>query len=52
MSFKFLNSQIQPLLAELEITPTPGQSEYLKAIIENEDVLVVASTGSGKTFGT
>ncbi|MHA2253406.1 MAG: DEAD/DEAH box helicase, partial [Candidatus Kariarchaeaceae archaeon] len=52
MSFKFMNTRIQTILAELNITPTPRQSEYLKAIIANDDVLVVASTGSGKTFGT
>ena len=52
MSFKFLDVKIREILTELGITPTPRQSEYLKAIINNEDVLVVASTGSGKTFGT
>jgi ATP-dependent Lhr-like helicase len=52
VSFKFLDIRIQEILADLDIKPTPGQSEYLKAIIANEDVLVVASTGSGKTFGT
>ncbi len=52
MSFEFLDKRIQDILRGLDITPTPGQLEYLKAIISNEDVLVVASTGSGKTFGT
>ncbi len=52
MSFKLLDKRIQDILHDLGITPTPGQLEYLQAIISNEDVLVVASTGSGKTFGT
>ena len=52
MSFEFLDIRLQKILRDLEITPTPGQLDYLKAIIANEDILVVASTGSGKTFGT
>ena len=52
MSFEILIPQLQRLLEELELSPTPGQLEYLEAIIAKKDVLVVASTGSGKTFGT
>ncbi|MHA2237222.1 MAG: DEAD/DEAH box helicase [Candidatus Hodarchaeales archaeon] len=52
MSFEFLEDRLQNILQDLEITPTPGQLDYLKAILANEDILVVASTGSGKTFGT
>jgi ATP-dependent Lhr-like helicase len=52
MSFEFLDNRLQTILQDLEITPTPGQLDYLKAIIAKEDILVVASTGSGKTFGT
>jgi Lhr-like helicase len=52
MSFDFLDSRLQEVLYELNISPTPGQLEYLEAIINREDVLIVASTGSGKTFGT
>jgi ATP-dependent Lhr-like helicase len=52
LSFELLDKRIKDILDDLEISPTPGQLEYLKAIISNEDVLVVASTGSGKTFGT
>ena len=52
MSFDILDSRLQEVLKELSISPTPGQLEYLEAIINREDVLIVASTGSGKTFGT
>ena len=52
MSFNILDSRLQEVLNELNISPTPGQLEYLEAIINREDVLIVASTGSGKTFGT
>ncbi|MHA1226284.1 MAG: DEAD/DEAH box helicase, partial [Candidatus Hodarchaeales archaeon] len=52
MSFKFLHPSIQNILQDLGLTPTPGQKEYLKGIISKQDLLVVASTGSGKTFGT
>ncbi|UCE14565.1 MAG: DEAD/DEAH box helicase, partial [Candidatus Heimdallarchaeota archaeon] len=52
MSFPILIPQLQEILDDLGISPTPGQLEYLDAIISREDVLVVASTGSGKTFGT
>ncbi len=52
LSFQMLDKRIQKVLEELNITPTPGQLEYLKSIISYEDVLVIASTGSGKTFGT
>ena len=52
MSFNILDSRLQEVLRELSISPTPGQLEYLEAIINKEDVLIVASTGSGKTFGT
>ncbi|MHA2329920.1 MAG: DEAD/DEAH box helicase, partial [Candidatus Hodarchaeales archaeon] len=52
MSFEILDIRLQRILDDLDFSPTPGQIEYLKAIISNEDVLVVASTGSGKTFGT
>jgi ATP-dependent Lhr-like helicase len=51
-SFGLLDSRLQLVLEDLGFTPTPGQLEYLEAIIQKEDVLVVASTGSGKTFGT
>ncbi|MFX0182256.1 MAG: DEAD/DEAH box helicase [Candidatus Hodarchaeota archaeon] len=51
-SFEILDTRLQTILANLSIAPTPGQLEYLEAIISNQDVLVVASTGSGKTFGT
>ena len=46
MSFEFLDIRLQNILQDLEITPTPGQLNYLKAIIANEDILVVAATGS------
>ncbi|MFX0121215.1 MAG: DEAD/DEAH box helicase [Candidatus Hodarchaeota archaeon] len=52
MSFDILNPRLQKVLDELGLSPTPGQMEYLEAIIAQDDVLVVASTGSGKTFGT
>ncbi|MHA1212574.1 MAG: DEAD/DEAH box helicase, partial [Candidatus Heimdallarchaeota archaeon] len=52
MSFNILDSRLQKVLKELSISPTPGQLDYLEAIINREDVLIVASTGSGKTFGT
>ena len=52
MSFDILNPRLQNVLDDLSLVPTPGQLEYLEAIIAKEDVLVVASTGSGKTFGT
>ena len=52
MSFRLLDERIQNVLEDLAITPTPGQLDYLNAIINNKDVLVIASTGSGKTFGT
>ena len=52
MSFSIFNPQLQGVLEELSLSPTPGQLEYLEAIIKNKDVLVIASTGSGKTFGT
>ena len=52
MSFDILNPQLQTILEDLRFSPTPGQLEYLEAIIAKEDVLVVASTGSGKTIGT
>ncbi len=52
MSFEFLDARLQRVLHDLGITPTPGQLDYLQAILANEDILVVASTGSGKTFGT
>ncbi len=52
MSFDILNPRLQRVLEELQLSPTPGQLEYLEAIIAKEDVLVVASTGSGKTYGT
>ncbi|MFW9856289.1 MAG: DEAD/DEAH box helicase [Candidatus Thorarchaeota archaeon] len=51
-SFDLLDHRLQSVLEELGFAPTPGQLEYLEAIIQEEDVLVVASTGSGKTFGT
>lgn len=53
MSFKILDPKLQDILTtDLGFKPTPRQLEYLEAIISKEDVLVVASTGSGKTFGT
>ncbi|MFW9903006.1 MAG: DEAD/DEAH box helicase [Candidatus Thorarchaeota archaeon] len=52
MSFDILDPRLQNVLNELGLQPTPRQMEYLEAIIANEDVLIVASTGSGKTFGT
>ncbi len=53
LSFKILDPLLQDILtSELGFKPTPRQLEYLEAIISKEDVLVVASTGSGKTFGT
>jgi len=53
VSFKVLDPRLQEILTnELGFKPTPRQLEYLEAIISKEDVLVVASTGSGKTFGT
>ena len=52
MSFDILDPRLQEVLNELGLQPTPRQLEYLEAIIASEDVLIVASTGSGKTFGT
>lgn len=53
MSFDILDERLQVVVRdELGLSPTPRQLEYLEAIIANEDVLVSASTGSGKTFGT
>ncbi|UCG01008.1 MAG: DEAD/DEAH box helicase [Candidatus Heimdallarchaeota archaeon] len=52
MSFDILDPRLQKVLDELGLSPTPRQLEYLEAIIAKEDVLIVASTGSGKTFGT
>ena len=52
MSFDILDPRLQEVLKELYLSPTPRQLEYLEAIIANRDVLIVASTGSGKTFGT
>lgn len=52
MSFDILDPRLQNILDELGLSPTPRQLEYLEAIIAKKDVLIVASTGSGKTFGT
>ncbi|MFX0124303.1 MAG: DEAD/DEAH box helicase [Candidatus Hodarchaeota archaeon] len=52
MSFDILDPRLQKVLNELGLSPTPRQLEYLEAIIAKKDVLIVASTGSGKTFGT
>ena len=52
MSFDILDPRLQKVLKELNLSPTPRQLEYLEGIIANRDVLIVASTGSGKTFGT
>jgi len=52
MAFEILDQSIQTLLNELGITPNPGQLNYLQGIINKENLLIVAGTGSGKTFGT
>lgn len=51
MPFSLLHPKLQTILHELNITPNPGQNEYLPEIIKGNNVLISASTGTGKTFG-
>ena len=44
-----LHPDVQKIVLERKWTPTPIQTAAMNALLNNEDALLVAPTGSGKT---